>query len=47
MPVMLADSGKTWLYPTTKWKSVTGTKDFLVNQMKVDRNFFVQVKKLE
>jgi aminopeptidase N len=47
MPVLMADGDKTWLSPTTKWKSVTGTKDFLDNQMKVDRNFFIQVRKVE
>jgi len=46
MPVMLADGAKTWLHPTTKWKSITGTQDFLGNEMKVDRNFFVTTKKL-
>jgi len=46
MPVRMADSGSTWLYPGTEWKSVTGTKDFLDNQMKADRNFYITVKKL-
>lgn len=46
MPVMLADSAKTWLHPTTKWKNVTGTQDFLNNKMKVDLNLFVTTKKL-
>jgi aminopeptidase N len=46
MPVRLADSEKTWLKPTTEWKAVTGTKDFLDNQMKADRNFYITVKKL-
>ena len=46
MPVMLADDASTWLYPTTQWKSSTGSKSFPDNQMKIDRNFFVTVRKL-
>ncbi|TMI61986.1 MAG: M1 family metallopeptidase [Bacteroidetes bacterium] len=46
MPVRMADGGSTWLYPATEWKSVTGTKDFLDNNMKADRNFFITTKKL-
>ena len=46
MPVMLDDADKTWLYPTTQWKSVTATGQLLSDGIKPDRNFYTHVKKL-
>jgi aminopeptidase N len=45
MPVRLAGSGE-WVYPTTQWKSVTGTAE-LVKDFAIDENFYITVKKLE
>jgi len=47
MPVKMADGGHTWLYPTTKWKNVSATQDFLDNEMKADRNFYVEMKEVK
>ena len=44
MPVKLTDD--IWLQPTTQWKSIQEKGD-LKNGLKVDKNFFVLVKKVE
>ena len=44
LPVKLSESLE-WLYPTTEWKSTTGTKA-LIDNFAVDKNFYITVKKL-
>jgi len=45
MPVRLADSNE-WLNPATEWKKTTVTAD-MKNNLQVDKNFYVTVKKLQ
>lgn len=47
MPVRLADTKDEWLKPTMDWKNVTITADIVNNGLKVDRNFFITIKKVE
>ena len=44
MPVKLEGSGE-WLVPVTEWKQLTVTKEILEKGLRVDRNFYIEVKK--
>lgn len=46
MPVKL-DKVEDWLKPTTAWQSVAITGDILKEGLKIDRNFYITVKKVE
>jgi len=47
MPVKIAGSTENWLKATTDWKNVTVTADILKDGLKIDRNFYINVKKTE
>jgi aminopeptidase N len=44
MPVRITPSG-AWLSPLTEWKQVAVTKDILTEGLKVDKNFYIEVRK--
>ena len=46
MPVKLAGKND-WLNPTTEWQAVAVTPDILKDGVKIDRNFYITVKKVE
>lgn len=45
MPLRLKNGD--WLYPDTKWKSLTATADLKTEGVDADKNFYITVKKLE
>ena len=47
MPVKLNSSTNDWLKATTEWKSVPVTADILKDGLKIDRNFYITVKKVD
>ena len=47
MPVKLNGSGDDWLKATTEWKTVAATADILKDGLKIDRNFYITVKRVE
>jgi aminopeptidase N len=47
MPVKLNGTSNDWLKATTEWKMVAVTADILKDGLKIDRNFYVTVKKVE
>jgi aminopeptidase N len=52
MPVRLAGTNEDpiaigWLKPTEDWKTVAVTADILKDGLKIDRNFYITVKKVE
>jgi len=47
MPVKLNGSGEGWLNATTEWKTVAVTADILKDGLKIDRNFYITVKRVE
>ena len=46
MPVKLAGKAD-WLKATTDWKTVTATESILKDGLKIDRNFYITVKKVD
>ncbi|HET9747347.1 MAG TPA: M1 family metallopeptidase [Chitinophagaceae bacterium] len=46
MPVK-PDKADDWLKPTTDWQTVSVTADILKDGLKIDRNFYITVKKVE
>jgi len=47
MPVKLNGTSDDWLKATTEWKTVAVTADILKDGLKIDRNFYITVKKVE
>ena len=47
MPVKLDGSKDDWLKATTEWKTVAVTTDILKDGLKIDRNFYIAVKKVD
>jgi len=47
MPVKLNGSGDDWLKATTEWKKVAVTADILKDGLKIDRNFYITVKRVQ
>lgn len=47
MPVKLDDTKENWLKATTEWKTVAVTSDILKEGLKIDRNFYITVKKVD
>jgi aminopeptidase N len=47
MPVKLNGLGDDWLKATTEWKTVAVTADILKDGLKIDRNFYITVKKVD
>jgi len=47
MPVKLDGSKDDWLKATTEWKTVAVTTDILKDGLKIDRNFYITVKKVD
>ena len=47
MPVKLAGTNEDWLKATEDWKTVAVTADILKDGLKIDRNFYITVKKVE
>jgi len=47
MPVKLAGINGDWLKATEDWKTVAVTADILKDGLKIDRNFYITVKKVE
>jgi aminopeptidase N len=47
MPVKLNGTSDDWLNATTEWKTFAVTADILKDGLKIDRNFYVTVKKVE
>jgi hypothetical protein len=46
MPVKL-DGIDDWLKATTEWKTVASTSGILKDGLKIDRNFYITVKKVD
>jgi hypothetical protein len=46
MPIKSIAKGD-WLKATTKWKTVAVTADILKEGLKIDRNFYITVKKVD
>ena len=46
MPVKL-NGIDDWLKATTEWKTVAATADILKDGLKIDRNFYITVKRVE
>jgi aminopeptidase N len=46
MPVKL-DAINDWLKPTTEWQTTAVTAGILKDGLKIDRNFYITVKKVE
>ena len=47
MPVKLNEPSNDWLKATTAWKTVAVTADILKDGLKIDRNFYITVKKVD
>ncbi len=47
MPVQLNDTGNTWLYPTTDWKTISMTKALLDEGIAVKKTFYVTSSRVE
>lgn len=47
MPVLIAGTTDDWLKATTSWQSVTVTDDIKKDGLKIDRNFYITVKKVD
>jgi len=47
MPVKVAGSKDDWLKATTEWKPVAVTADIVKDGLKIDRNFYITVKKAD
>lgn len=47
MPVLIAETKDDWLKATTNWQSTTVTTDVIKDGLKIDRNFYITVKKVE
>jgi len=47
MPVKLNSATDDWLKATTEWKTVAVTADILKDGLKIDRNFYITVKRIE
>jgi aminopeptidase N len=47
MPVKLDGAKDDWLKATTEWKTVAVTADILKDGLKIDRNFYITVKKAD
>lgn len=47
MPVKIDEVKDDWLKATTKWKTVAVTADILQDGLKIDRNFYITLKKVE
>jgi aminopeptidase N len=47
MPVKLSGAGDDWLKATTEWKTATVTADILKDGLKIDRNFYITVKRVQ
>jgi len=47
MPVKLNDLSNDWLNATTEWKTVAVTADILKDGLKINRNFYITVKKVD
>jgi aminopeptidase N len=47
MPVKLDGAKEDWLKATEDWKTVAVTVDILKDGLKIDRNFYITVKKVE
>ena len=47
MPVKLDGAKDDWLKATTEWKTVAVTSNILNNGLKIDRNFYITVKKVD
>ncbi len=46
MPVRIDATDAEWLNPTTEWKNATVTGDIMSKGLKIDRNFYITVKKV-
>jgi len=47
MPVKLNGTSDDWLKATTEWKTTAVTADILKDGLKIDRNFYITVKKVD
>ena len=47
MPVKLDSAKDDWLKATTEWKTVAVTTDILKDGLKIDRNFYITVKRID
>ena len=47
MPVKLSGVKDDWLKATPEWKTIAATADVLKDGLKIDRNFYVTVKKVD
>jgi len=47
MPVKIDIKNSEWLKPTTEWSSTTITGDIINNGLKIDRNFYINIKKVD
>jgi len=47
MPVKLNGASDDWLKATTEWKTTAVTADILKDGLKIDRNFYITVKKVD
>jgi hypothetical protein len=47
MPVKLNGAKDDWLKATTEWKTVAVTADILKDGLKIDRNFYITIKKVD
>jgi aminopeptidase N len=47
MPVKLDGAKDDWLKATTEWKTVAVTADILKDGLKIDRNFYITVKRVQ
>ena len=47
MPVKVEGEKNDWLKATTDWKTVAVTADILKDGLKIDRNFYITVKKAD
>ena len=45
MPVEF-DGTDNWLKATSEWKTMAATADLITNGLKIDRNFYISVKKV-
>jgi hypothetical protein len=47
MPVKTDSTNDDWLKPTTAWQNVTVTGGIIKDGLKIDRNFYITVKKVD
>jgi len=47
MPIKLSGAKDVWLKATTEWKTVAMAADILKDELKIDRNFYITVKRVE